>query len=476
MCMKFRTILFTCFQFTILFLNAQIKPAGILTDNMVLQRNTEVKLWGTANPREKLVVTTGWNKVKHTVTVNEKGEWLVKVATADAGGPYTISFVSKTEQLELHNILLGEVWICSGQSNMDMPIRGYLDQPINNANDLLVDADNDDIRLFTVNNAMRSHPIDSCVGKYGIWKPATAESVASFSAVAYLYAKQLQQKLKVPVGVITTAWGGSRIEWWMDSASIVQFPEAYRQTTDPKLSPQMKASYLYNGMIHPLLNVAIKGVIWFQGEANVNNNGEYAALMAGMVSSWRKNFAQGDFPFYYVQITPYFYNNSKATNAALLREAQVKAQSVIPNSGMACTLDLGEEKIIHAAEKLTIAKRLSYWAFAKTYGIAGIACQSPTYKAIHIKDSVAIIDFDYALNGLSSFGKPVDCFEIAGADKVFYPATWSTNRKNQVLVTAPQVKEPVAVRYGFHNFPLTAGYLYNTAGLPVPSFRTDDWQ
>jgi sialate O-acetylesterase len=193
-----------------------------------------------------------------------------------------------------------------------------------------------------------------------------------------------------------------------------------------------------------------------------------------MVANWRQKFSNGDFPFYFVQIAPYFYGNSKI-NSAFLREAQIKAQSIIPNSGMACTTDLGEEKVIHPANKLEVAKRLSYWAFAQTYGFKGINCKSPTYKSMSVKDSVAILEFDNSLIGFSSKGKPVESFEIAGSDKVFYPAKMLNNRKSQVFVSAPQVKIPVAVRYGFCNFPLTQGFLYNSAGLPIPSFRTDDW-
>ena len=275
--------------------------------------------------------------------------------------------------------------------------------------------------------------------------------------------------------MICLAYGGSRIESWMSKETIEKFPEALSQTSDEKLKPQYKATYLYNAMLHPILNFTFKGAIWYQGEANVANNKGYANLMAAMVDNWRKDFGIGNFPFYYVQLAPYFYDNSKATPSALLRDEQLKAQSLIPNSGMASTVDLGEEKVIHIADKNTVAKRLAYWAFAETYNIKGINHLSPTYKNMVVKDSVAIVYFNNLVNGLNSFGKEVESFEIAGEDKVFYPAKIKTNRQDQVIVYSSLVKKPVAVRYGFCNFPITKGFLYNTAGLPVPSFRTDDW-
>jgi len=462
--------------FTAISLHAQLTLPPILTDNMVLQRNTEVKLWGKSKAGMQIVVSAGWTKITSRATADDKGNWLVKVKTFDAGGPFNINISSGREKVSLHNIMLGEVWLCSGQSNMDMPIRGYADQPILGANDELVDADNNQIRLFTVNYKGFDSPQDTCSSKYGAWKVASAESVSEFSAVAYFYAKQLQRKLNIPIGIITSSWGGSRIEPWISKETIVSFPEAMKQTSDPKLQPQSRYSCLYNGMIYPLFNYVIKGAIWYQGESNIWTYKGYAELMQAMVNDWRKGFGVGEFPFYYVQIAPYFYNNSKALAAAFLRDEQLKAMQLIPNSGMAVTNDLGEEKVIHIADKNTVSKRLSYWALEQTYGIKGIRFKAPTYKAMTVKDTIVYIDFNDALNGFSSFGKIVSCFEIAGEDKVFYPASSQTNRKNQILVWSSKVKIPVAVRYCFHNFSSSMGFYYNTAGLPLSPFRTDSWE
>ena len=453
-------------------MQAQLKIASLISDNMVLQRNTDVKLWGKAKAGDKLTIITSWNKTKTKVTANNSGNWMIKVKTIDAGGPYTIEVSSKDEKIIIKNILLGEVWLCSGQSNMEMPIAGFKDQPINGSNDVLVEADNSNIRLFTVKNQWSKKQIDTCNGS---WVEANAETVEKFSAVAYFYAKQLENKLKVPIGVICSAWGGARIESWMSEEAISHFPVDLKLTSSDTLKPQYHAYYLYNGMIASLLNFRFKGAIWYQGEANVPNYQDYAALLAGMVNNWRKDFDQGEFSFYYVQIAPYFYGNSKGISSALLRDAQLNAQSLISNAGMVSSVDLGEEKVIHIAEKLTIAKRLSYWAFSETYGFKGIHFKSPTYKSITIKDSVAYLNFDNTVNGLTSFGKEIESFEIAGEDKIFYPAKITTNRNDQVLVSSSKVKVPVAVRYNFYNFSQTKGFLYNTAGLPVPSFRTDNW-
>ncbi len=470
--MKTRFFFLSIFLFACLIGQSQIKVASVLGDNMVLQRNAEVKIWGKAKPGEKLTVKAEWAATQVGTTCNEKGDWLVRIKTKEAGGPYSISISSPKDKVTLKNILLGEVWLCSGQSNMEMPMMGFGDSPINGSNDFLLDADNDNIRLFKVARAVSAVPVDTCTGK---WSAASAETASGFSAVGYLYARLLQQKLKVPVGIICSSWGGSAIEAWMSHETILPFAEAYKRTTQEKSAIHQRASNLYNGMISPLVNYAIKGAIWYQGESNIGNYREYAALQAGMVANWRKDFGVGEFPFYFVQIAPYWYNNSKANNSALQRDEQLKAISLIPNSGMACTFDIGEEKNIHPAEKFTVAKRLALWAFSETYGMKGLQYKSPSYLKMDVKDTLAILSFDNVALGLSTYGKEVNCFEIAGADSVFYPAKLAIKAK-LANVWSPKVKAPVAVRYGFCNFPNTSGYLYNTAGLPVPSFRTDNWK
>jgi len=469
--MKNKSLLLSLFLSLAFWSRGELKIASALGDNMVLQRNTEVRIWGKASPGASVSVKADWNKSKVQTVCNDRGEWLVKIKTTNAGGPYSIQVASGKESLKISNILLGEVWLCSGQSNMEMTLSGFSDQPIRNANDILLDADNDQIRLFTLKKNSIAKPQDTCNGK---WFVSNAQSAAQFSAVAYLYAKQLQRKLNVPVGLICTSWGGSRIEAWMSESMMAAYPNALAETTQPKANPNQRATYLYNGMINPLLNCVFRGAIWYQGESNIVNYKDYAALMSGMISGWRKDFGFGDFPFYFVQIAPYWYNNSKANGCALQRDEQYKASLNIPNTGMASAIDLGEEFCIHPSDKETVAKRLSYWALSETYGFKGIAFKNPVYKSIEIKDTMAIVSFDNVLNGLNTFGRDNDNFEIAGADKVFYPAKAKITGR-QVRVWSPMVKTPVAVRYAFCNFPQGKGYIYNTAGLPLLSFRTDEW-
>ncbi len=469
--MKTQTILISLLIFLLSSLSAKIQVTSLLGDNMVLQRNSEVKLWGKADPNQKLNLTIGWNKEKITTVANEKGEWLLRVKTTEAGGPYTVTVTSGKEKVLLQNILLGEVWLCSGQSNMEMPIAGFGDSPINGSTDALLSASNNNIRLFSLPRTTMATPQDTCKGS---WVVASAESVARFSAVGYFFARQLQQSLNVPVGMICSSFGGSRIESWMKNDVIIGFAEAYKLTTNDKIPAHHQASKLYNGMISPLLNYSIKGALWYQGEANVGNYQDYPALQAAMVKNWRADFGLGEFPFYFVQIAPCWYGNPNANNSALQREAQQKAMSLIPNSGMVTTVDFGEERNIHPAEKATVAKRLALWALSETYKMKGLPYKSPVYKSMEVKDSVAVLSFDNVVNGLTTFGKTVDCFEVAGQDSIFYPAKLTITQK-QARVYSPKVKVPVAVRYHFRNFVSTSGFLYNTAGLPVMPFRTDNW-
>jgi len=470
--MKIRNILLFIALISVQLLLAQIKVASILGNNMVLQRNAEIKLWGTSKPNDKLTIKVGWNNSTLKTISDANGKWLVKIKTTEAGGPFLITIASSKEKLTLNNILLGEVWLCSGQSNMEMPIAGFNDQPVIGMNEALVDAENENIRLFTVKKTALDIPQDTCSGN---WDVANPLSVGKFSAVGYFYARELQRKLNVPVGMICSSWGGTRIESWMSKETISNFPISKAKTPIKKAGDPSQPSRLFNGMIHPILNFTIKGAIWYQGETNRFNANEYADLMAAMVTNWRTDFGVSQFPFYFVQIAPYNYGDNKGLISAYLREAQVKASLKIPNSGMVSTIDLGEEKGIHPSEKLTVAKRLTYWALSETYNKKGIAFQNPLFKMAMVQDSMMVITFDNLENGLTSFGKEITNFEIAGDNKVFYSAKASIVKK-QIQITCPEVKKPIAVRYCFCNYPQGKGFIYNTAGLPVFPFRSDDWK
>ncbi len=470
--MKTRSLIFSLFFSLALLLQAQIKVASVLGDNMVLQRNSEVKIWGTSVAKDKITISVSWDKSKVSTVSDDNGQWILTVKTTGAGGPYSITISDPKQKVTLNNILLGEVWLCSGQSNMEMPMLGFGDSPINGANDVLMDADNNSIRLFTVKKASVTTPQDTCVGN---WTMANAESAGKFSAVGYLFARQLQRKLNVPVGMICSSWGGSRIEAWINKDYMGKFPEPLKFTTQEKTPVHHKASQLYNGMIHPIKNYVIKGALWYQGESNRSDYQYYAGLMGGLVENWRNEFGSGPFPFYFVQIAPYGYNNSKDILSGKFCDEQLKASLAIPNCGMVSTIDLGEEKNIHPAEKAIVSKRLACWAISETYGTKGISCKNPYFKTAVAKDSTMLVSFENATLGLSSYGKELTNFEIAGEDKVFYPAKAAIASK-QLKVWATEVKKPVAVRYGYCNFPQGTGFLFSSAGLPVPSFRSDNWE
>lgn len=437
---------------------ATISLPSIFSNNMVLQQNSNVSVWGKAKANVKVTVHTSWNNQKYTAISDANGSWKLAVVSTKAGGPYQIT-ISDGEDVVLNNVLLGEVWVCSGQSNMEMPVKGFKNQPALNSADILLDADNPQIRLIRYENTLSRTPKYDC--KSTSWQISNAQSAKDFSAVGYQFAQQLQRKLKVPIGIIMSTWGGTKIEGWMAGNSSVA-DTAKITKNDP--------SVLFNGMIHPFLGYGIKGVLWYQGEANRSNYDQYDQLMEAMVKGWRKAWNSGEWPFYYVQIAPFKYDlNNKS---AFLREAQLKASTLIPNSGMVVSLDVGKEAFIHAPDKTTISKRLVYWAMAHTYGVKGLAFESPVYKSHKIVKDVVTISFSHAENGLSSFGKDLSAFEIAGEDKIFHPATAKITIAG-VVVQSENVKTPVAVRYAFKDW--VVGDLFNNEGLPASSFRTDNW-
>jgi len=456
--------------------SAQPRLPYFFSDNMVLQRNTDVKIWGTSQAGKRVQVSTSWNKKNYAATADSNGNWEVRASTPGAGGPYTIR-VSDGRPVEIRNVMIGEVWLCSGQSNMEMPMKGYRDQPIRGSNDAIFESANPMIRLYTVPRSVKLRPQDT--SKASPWKIAQPESVSEFSATAWYFGKMLQERLNVPVGLINISYGGSTAEAWMSTDALRAFPSIKLPTAADSASANNRtATTLYNGMLHPFIGYGIKGCIWYQGESNFERAEEYETLFPAMVQQWRKEFGQGDFPFYFVQIAPYNYSQlppyyaGGKYNSAFLRDAQRKAQRLMPNSGMVSLLDAGEENSIHPADKQTPGKRLAYLALAKTYGEKGFGFASPDLDTMTVTGNIATIKFRDAPNGLTSFGRELRHFEIAGADKVFRPAN-AVIRRGTVVVSSPDVREPVAVRYAFRDF--VSGDLFSTEGLPVSSFRTDDW-
>lgn len=460
------------FSFFLFFVSFQTiakpKLPVFFSEHMVLQQLSKPAIWGTANKNSKVEVYCSWNKKTYTTHSNLTGNWKLQVETPIAGGPFEIT-IKDDLVIKLQDVLIGEVWLCSGQSNMEMAMKGFKDQPVLNSNDDILFSSNAHIRLFTVPRAATATIQDTI--QQSNWNIANPETVSNFSATAYYYGKYLYELLHVPIGLVNISYGGSPVEAFMDAKTLESFPNVKIPAVNEPAPTNRMATTLYNGMLKPFIGYEIKGCIWYQGETNYTRHQEYQPLFEAFVKSLRAHFGQGDFPFYYAQIAPYKYASSILLNSAYLREAQLKAQQNIPNSGMAVLLDIGEEQSIHPANKAMVGKRLAYLALAKTYHFKGFESESPIVDSFLINGNFATIQFK-SKNGITSFGKPLTLFEIAGEDKIFYPAKAKLTA-GKIYISAKEVATPVAVRYAFKDF--AQGELFSIEGLPISSFRTDNW-
>ncbi len=451
-------------------IQAQVHLPSIFGSNMVLQRNSDVSIWGTGPATKDIVITTSWNGSAYTTKSDEEGNWKLKVKTPEAGGPYQVTISDGTEILSLENVLIGEVWVCSGQSNMEWDLIRTGSPTSPNPNNLLLQANQPSIRLFNVEQAKSYEPEDDFEAD---WKECSSESADEFSAVGYYFGKMLSETLNVPIGLISSNWGGTRIQAWIDETGLKSFDPSILEDHNKKIS-QNRSSALFNAMINPMLEFKIQGVIWYQGESNRKEPEIYGDLMELMVKRWRERWNIGEFPFYYCQIAPFDYKEPEI-NSAFLREAQYKASKKIPNSGMVSLMDTGEENNIHPANKVEAGQRLAYYALKETYGIKGIVCRGPELDEMSIDGSEVHLTFINDDGGITNYGKGFHLFEIAGANKQFYPASATYNWKTkEMLLSSPEVKKPVAVRYAFKDF--VVGDLYNRYGIPASSFRTDNWE
>jgi sialate O-acetylesterase len=450
---------------------AAIKLPALIGNNMVLQQNSTIKVWGWADAGEQVAVNASWLSATSSAVATAKGDWQTTIRTPKAGGPYKMTISGRDYSITLENILIGEVWVCSGQSNMEFTMRGlggwkvYRPEIRNE----VASGEYADVHLFTVQRDTSVVPLESCKGN---WKIADTNTVNDFSATAWFYGSYLSKQLGVPVGLISSAWGGTPAEVWTPVESLKAEPDLGYYLNHWNGSEWWPGSpgVLYNAMIRPLLNYTIKGAIWYQGESNASDARLYPALMNTMITSWRKAWQVGEFPFYYVQIAPFNYEEPYA--GALLREAQLKCLS-IPNTGMAVTLDIAENvNDIHPKSKLEIGKRLAFWALNKTYGNTEVIFSGPVYSDMKISGSSIVLNFNNPTGGLKLDKTSKSNFTIAGADHVFYPATIKV-QENFLVVSSVKVKQPKAVRYAFSN--TSVATLFNGAGLPAPSFRTDNW-
>ncbi|MDR1951300.1 MAG: sialate O-acetylesterase [Bacteroidales bacterium] len=459
-----------CILFAGLNMRADVKLSAIFSDNMVLQQQSQVDVWGWAKPNTNVSIVGSWDRKTYTVRSHANGYFRTKISTPNAGfTPHTLT-ISDGKPVVLQNVLIGEVWIASGQSNMEMPMKGFRNEPIEGGPEAIVSSANPGIRCFTLRRNSTLTPQDDCSG---IWEVANPETTPEFTATGYFFARLINQVLNVPVGVIHTSWNGSAIEAWMTSNSLKTIPEKIIPTSQADItSPHRTPTLLYNGMIHPIVGYGMRGAIWYQGESNRQEPELYAKLFDAMIREWRNLWTIGEFPFYYCQIAPYNYEPN--FNTAYLREAQHKVMSTTPNTGMAVLMDVGNFHSIHPPQKREAGERLALWALAQTYGMAKMHYRSPELRSFETEGRVAVLTFDMSANpGLTTYGQEILNFQVAGENKRFSPAKAAV-LGNKVYVFSPLVDKPVAVRYCWDN--TSASEIFTVEGnLPVSSFRTDDW-
>lgn len=455
-------------------LRAEIKLPALVGDNMVLQQATKVRLWGNATPNSSLKVRSSWDNTEYTAQVNDQGRWEIWVQTPSASfEKQQLTLENGQDKIVLHDLLIGEVWFGSGQSNMEMPLRGFWHCPIEGGNHAIATSGKykNSIRYATIQRVGALEPKDYPVG--GEWKVCDPQNAPEFGATAYFFATLLTEVLNVPVGIINCSWGGSTVEGWLPKDILLNYSDIDLSLAgnDEKIHPMLQPMIMYNGMLKPASKYTVRGFLWYQGESNVGHP-DYAKRLATMVEHWRGLWGQGELPFYLVEIAPYEYG--EGDQAAYLREEQYKATRLIPNSGIVSTNDLVqdyEKRQIHPKEKQKIGERLCYMALNKTYGYTTIACEGPQYDHMVIDKDKIILFFKNAEDGFNRDNGIIG-FEIAGKDMRFHKAnaTIDANKKT-VIISAPGVKAPIAARYGFRNFQI--GNMQNVQGLPMLPFRTD---
>jgi sialate O-acetylesterase len=451
------------FFFLSISLLANIRLPAVIGSHMVLQQKSEVTIWGWCDVSEQIKLKASWDTTTYTATGSTSAKWEIKINTPVAGGPYQVA-IDGNNKITLDDILIGEVWICSGQSNMEMSMEWGLPYK-----DEAAKATDKNIRFFNIPRTTADYPQDDVGAGWVVCNP---DDMKKFSAAAYFFGKSLRQNLDVPVGLIEAAWGGTPAEAWtpadaINSNSIVK--EAAAKLLPVPWGPVTVAS-IYNAMIYPVTKYSVAGAIWYQGEANVSAASTYSDLLSTLITAWRKSW-QKDFPFYYVQIAPYagYGDNS---SSAFLREAQTKTLAT-PKTGMVVITDLVDNiDDIHPKMKREVGGRLANYALAETYGKKDIFYKTPLYKGMRIEKNKIWIYFDNADKGLMSKGDTLSEFFIAGNDKNFIPAS-AKIEKNAVVVSSKSVKDPVAVRFAFRNG--ATPNLFSKEGLPVNPFRTDNW-
>jgi sialate O-acetylesterase len=449
---------------------AEVKLHGLFTDNMVLQRDMKIPIWGTADPGEEVSVAPlenlppGTGRLFGTAKADDQGKWVIVMGPVKAGGPYHLAIGSKNSGITLKNVMVGEVWVASGQSNMEWELYKTRDP-----DDVIAKSTNPMIRLFDVPKTPKQTPQTElgdvaemkkppAKRTFGKWLECKPDNVAGFSAVGYYFGRALQRDLGVPVGIVNSSWGGTQAERWTSKATFDSTPELQG----------LKGSDLYNGMIVPLQPFAIRGVIWYQGEGNAPRPKQYYYLMNAMIKSWRDDWKQGDFPFLTTQLAP--WDQPKVEDEwPLLREAQLFTSLKVKNAAMAVTTDIGDPKDIHPKDKAPVGERLALAAKALAHG-QKVEHIGPLFDGLKIEGDKVILNFKHTGDGLVAKGGPLTGFTIAGKDGRFNKAE-ADIVGDTVVVRSPEVSNPSAVRFGWANFPVVN--LYSREGLPASPFRTD---
>lgn len=468
-CHKPNLVLFSLLVASALPAAADVRLPKIFTDNMLMQRGVAVRVWGWADAGE--AVSAAMAGTTLATKADDKGQWALELPAMKSGENLELT-VQGNNTLTLKNLVIGDIWVCSGQSNMAMALK-----PCLGAADDIQAADLPKIRHIKIKNVKSGQP-ESDAQTATPWQVCTPASAAGFSAVGFYFAREILQKTGVPIGIIDTNWGGTKIEPW---------------TSDEEPAPanaKPDRSGLYNAMINPLVRLPIKGALWYQGEANGSEGETYYDKMRALIGGWRKQWGQGNFPFYYVQLANYqapSVDPAGGNGWAKLREAQTKALS-IPNTGMAVIIDtvpLAQSGNIHPVNKYDVGLRLARWALARDYGQKNLEVSGPLFKALMIEGGKARVVFDHAGSGLmlgkkdgrgavaEAKGDKLTRIAIAGADRKWFWAEAVIDH-GMLVVSSPDVKEPVAVRYAFEMNPDGAN-LYNREGLPAGPFRSDSW-
>lgn len=490
----FRIAICTLSFFLCLHTFAQKEPSTILqfadplTNNMVVQQNKAFTVWGQAEPGFEVKIKADWTlPIEVVADLNGKFKGIIPVPLVQPGdfSKHTLSISSGNEEQTLNNILIGDLWICSGQSNMQFSMKEVVDAEVE-----VAQVNEPHIRLFNTGLNFSNKPIDTITS--GQWQKATPETVKDFSAVGYYFGKTLSDSLNIPIGLLFTGIGASAAQAYVPRKVLAADPvldSIYLQPylTGDKYKEHVNGGFsfekvtrpylLYNALINPFTNLSVKGIIWYQGEANRHDRKEYTHLMYKMIESWREAFGQGNLPFYYVQVAPFFYDieDPKMADYAFFREAQENI-SKMSNTEMVLTMDVGEAKNLHPKNKKPIGERLARTALNRTYEKLSVAYRGPHFESADFENGKAIIHFEpeTVKSGLqTNDNKTPKFFQLAGEDQVFYSAE-AKIEGNNIVVMSSKVKKPVAVRYAFTNYAVTN--LENVAGLPAVPFRSDNWK